>query len=207
MLTLSPASLGILLAVLILLSAFFSACEIGLMTINRYRLRSLAKSGHRGAKLASRLLEHPDRLLGVILIGSNAVNIAASFVASLLTLDLYGEKALAFAVAILTFVVLVFGEVAPKTFAALHPERVAFPAAYVLAPLLKVLAPVIWLVNGLSNLLLRLFGVNVRRRTASAVTAEELRALVREADVLIPESHQDMMLAILDLEKVTVNDV
>ena len=207
MLTLSPASLGILLAVLILLSAFFSACEIGLMTINRYRLRSLAQSGHRGAKLASRLLEHPDRLLGVILIGSNAVNIAASFVASLLTLDLYGEKALAFAVAILTFVVLVFGEVAPKTFAALHPERVAFPAAYVLAPLLKVLAPVIWLVNGLSNLLLRLFGVNVRRRTASAVTAEELRALVREADVLIPESHQDMMLAILDLEKVTVNDV
>lgn len=207
MLTLSPASLGILLAVLILLSAFFSASEIGLMTINRYRLRGLAQSGHRGAKLAGRLLERPDRLLGLILIGNNAVNIGASFVASLLTLELYGEKALAIAAAMLTFVILVLGEVAPKTFAALHPERVAFPAAYVLAPMLKVLTPVIWLVNGLSNLLLRLFGVNVRRRTASAITAEELRALVREADVLIPESHQDMMLAILDLEKVTVNDV
>jgi len=207
LLTLSPTTLGILLVVLILLSGFFSASEIGLMTINRYRLRGLMQSGHRGARLASRLLEQPDRLLGVILIGNNAVNIAASFVASLLTLDLYGEKALAIAAAMLTFIILVFAEVAPKTLAALHPERVAFPAAYVLAPLLKVLAPVIWLVNGLANILLRLFGVNVRRRTASSITAEELRALVREADVLIPESHQDMMLAILDLEKVTVNDV
>ncbi len=207
MLTLSPASLATLLVVLVLLSAFFSASEIGLMTLNRYRLRGLAQSGHRAAKLAGRLLERPDRLLGVILIGNNAVNVGASFVASLLTLELYGEKALAVAAAMLTFVILVLGEVAPKTFAALHPERVAFPAAYVLAPLLKVLTPVIWLVNGLSNLLLRLFRVNVKRRTASAITAEELRVLVREADVLIPESHQDMMLAILDLEKVTVNDV
>jgi Mg2+/Co2+ transporter CorB len=206
-LTLSPAFLGTLLVVLIVLSAFFSASEIGLLTLNRYRLRALVQSGHRGAKLASRLLEQPDRLLGMILIGNNAVNIGASFVASLLTLELYGEKALAIAAAVLTFAILVLGEVAPKTFAALHPERVAFPAAYVLTPLLQVLRPVIWLVNGLSNLLLRLFRINVRRRTPAAVTAEELRALVREADVLIPESHQDMMLAILDLEKVTVNDV
>lgn len=207
MLTLSPVSLGILLVVLVLLSAFFSASEIGLLTLNRYRLRGQVQAGHRGAKLASRLLEQPDRLLGVILIGNNTVNVGASFVASLLTLELYGEKALAIAAAVLTFVILVIGEVAPKTFAALHPERVAFPAAYVLTPLLHVLRPVIWLVNGISNLLLRLVRVNVRRRSPAAITADELRVLVREADVLIPESHQDMMLAILDLEKVTVNDV
>jgi Mg2+/Co2+ transporter CorB len=207
---LADISLGVLvgaLVFLIVLSAFFSAAEIGLMTLNRYRLRHLEESGHRGARLAARLLERPDRLLGVILLGNNFANITASSVATLLALELYGEKAIAIAAGLLTFVILVFAEVAPKTLAALNPERVAFPAAYVLAPLLRVLYPLVWLTNILANLVLRTFGVSVHRQLSHEVTAEELRALVREADVLIPQSHQEMLLAILDLEKVTVDEV
>jgi len=192
---------------LILLSAFFSAAEIGLMTLNRYRLRHREDAGHRGARLAARLLERPDRLLGVILLGNNFANIAASSVATLIALEVYGEKAIAVAAGILTFVILVFAEVAPKTLAALHPERVAFAAAYILYPLLRLLYPLVWAVNLLGNWALRAFGVSVSAKPAAEVSAEELRALVREADVLIPASHQDMLLAILDLEKVTVNEV
>ena len=208
--TLSADPLGALVAALIfliLLSAFFSAAEIGLMTLNRYRLRSQAEAGHRGARLARKLLERPDRLLGVILLGNNFANIAASFVASLITLQIYGERALAVAAALLTFVVLVFSEVAPKTLAALNPERVAYPAAYVLRPLLLTFYPLVWLTNIIANGTLRLFGISVRKKTPTEITAEELRALVREADVLIPEAHQDMLLAILDLEKITVDDI
>lgn len=204
---LSTGALVGALIVLVLLSAFFSAAEIALMTLNRYRLRHLAESGHRGARLAARLLERPDRLLGVILVGNNFANISASSFATLLALELYGEQAIAFATGALTFVVLVFAEVAPKTFAALGPERIAFPAAYVLRPLLYVLYPIVWLVNALGNLLLRALGVSVLKKTPTEVTAEELKAIVREADVLIPASHQEMLLAILELEKVRVDDV
>lgn len=200
------ALLGALI-VLVLLSAFFSAAEIALMTLNRYRLRHLADSGHRAARLAVRLLERPDRLLGVILVGNNFANISASSFATLLALELYGEQAIAIATGVLTFVVLVFAEVAPKTFAALSPERIAFSAAYVLRPLLYVLYPIVWLVNVLGNLLLRALGVSVLKKTPTEVTAEELKAIVREADVLIPASHQAMLLAILELEKVRVDDV
>jgi Mg2+/Co2+ transporter CorB len=195
------------LVCLILLSAFFSGAEIALMTINRYRLRHLAESGHRGARLAAKLLARPDRLLGVILVGNNFANIAASSFATLLALEIYGEGAVAIAAFLLTFVVLVFAEVAPKTYAALQPERLAYPAAYVLRPLLLALYPMVWLVNTLGNLLLRLIGVSVLAKTPTEVTAEELKALVREADVLIPESHQEMLLAILELEKLRVDDV
>lgn len=202
--------LGVLVGALIALiglSAFFSAAEIGLMTLNRYRLRHLAEKGRRGARLALKLLERPDRLLGVILLGNNAANIGASFVASLLTQRLFGEKALAVAAGLLTFVILVFAEVAPKTLAALHPERVALPAAYLLSPLLRGFYPVVWLINALANRLLRALGVPLTRVSSHEVTAEELRALVREAEGLIPEPHQEMLLALLDLEKVTVDDV
>ena len=191
----------------ILLSAFFSAAEIGLMTLNRYRLRTLAQAGNWGAQLALRLLERPDRLLGIILLGNNFANIAASSVATLIALEVYGENAIAAAAGLLTFVILVFAEVAPKTFAALKPERVGIPAAYVLRPLLAVFYPAVWLVNLLGNWLLRLFGISLQKRPTAEISAEELRVIVREADMLIPESHQDMMLAILDLEKITVEDV
>lgn len=192
---------------LILLSAFFSAAEIGLMTLNRYRLRHLADSGHRGARMAQRLLERPDRLLGIILLGNNFANIAASSVATLLALELYGEAAIGVAAGLLTLVVLIFGEVAPKTFAALHPERMAFPASFLLRPLLAIFYPLVWLVNAIANRFLRLVGVSVQSRPREQLRPEELRAIVLEAGALMPESHQDMLLAILDLENVRVEDV
>lgn len=195
------------LIVLILFSAFFSAAEIGLMTLNRYRLRHLAESGHRGARMAQRLLERPDRLLGIILLGNNFANIMASSVATLIALEVYGEAAIGIAAGLLTLIVLIFAEVAPKTFAALHPERMAYPAAYLLRPLLAVFYPLVWLVNVIANRLLRLVGVSVQSRPKEQLSPEELRAIVLEAGALMPESHQEMLLAILDLENVTVEEV
>jgi Mg2+/Co2+ transporter CorB len=195
------------LVFLVFLSAFFSAAEIALLTLNRYRLRHLADSGRRGAILAQRLLERPDRLLGIILVGNNFANIAASSIATLIAIQVYGERAIALAAGLLTFVVLIFAEVAPKTLAALNPERIAFPAAFILRPLLVLLYPLVWLTNLLANSMLRMLGVSVSKKSTHEITAEELRALVREADVLIPKSHQDMLLAILDLERISVDDL
>jgi len=195
------------LVFLILLSAFFSAAEIGMMTLNRHRLRHLADAGHRPARLAQRLLERPDRLLGLILLGNNFANIAASSVATVIALHVYGEPAIGAAAFLLTFVVLVFAEVAPKTFAALHPERMAFPAVYVLRPLLTLLYPFVWLVNVIANRLLLLVGINVQQRPIERLTTEELKALVHEAGAFMPASHQEMLLAILELEHIAVEDV
>jgi Mg2+/Co2+ transporter CorB len=197
------------LVFLVFLSAFFSASEIALVTLNRYRLRGLAESGHGGARLAQKLLERPDRLIGVILLGSNSVNALFSALTTyvLLRYGITGENAIAIATLIITLVVLILTDLAPKTLAALHPERIAWPSAFVLRPLLRFSYPVVWFVNMLANGLLRLFGVRVRARTAEKLTADELHALVLEAGVLIPDTHQDMLLAILELEKVTVDDV
>lgn len=178
-----------------------------MMTLNRYRLRHLASSGHRAARIASRLLERPDRLLGVILLGNNFANIAASSVATLLALRLYGTPAIGIATLLLTLLVLIFAEVAPKTVAALYPERVAFPVAYVLSPLLKLLSPLVWLVNTIANGLLRLLGFSTHHKTADTLSTEELRTVVREAGAFMPQSHQQMLLAILELEDMTVEDV
>ncbi len=192
---------------LIILAAFSSAAEIGMMTLNRYRLRHLAGSGHRAARVAARLLERPDRLLGVILLGNNFANIAASSVATLLALRLYGVPAIGIVTGLLTLVVLVFAEVAPKTVAALYPERVAFPIARLLAALLLVLSPLVWLINSMANGLLQLLGLSTHRRNADQLNREELRSVVREAGAFMPQSHQQMLLAILDLENMTVEDV
>jgi Mg2+/Co2+ transporter CorB len=197
------------LVFLVFLSAFFSAAEIALVTLNRYRLRSLAESGHRGARLAAKLLERPDRLIGVILLGSNSVNALFSALTTVTVIRVWGEKesAIGIATVIITLVVLILTDLAPKTLAALRPERIAFPSAYVLRPLLKLSYPVVWFINGLANGLLRLFGIRVQARAAEKISTEELRALVLEAGVLMPETHQDMLLAILELERITVDDV
>ena len=197
---------GVLLF-LIFLSGFFSAAEISLMTVNRYRLRHLAESGHRGARLARRLLRRPDRVLGVVLLGNNFGNIAASSVATLMAVRLYGAGVLALVTGVLTLVILIVSEVAPKTLAALYPEPVAFGSAYVLTPLLRVVYPLVAAVNFTANHLLRACGVSVKPRTPDQMSAEELRAVVLEAGSLIPTTHRAMLLAILDLEKSTVEDV
>lgn len=192
---------------LILLSAFFSGSETGLMTLNRYRLRHLAQAKHAGARRAQKLLERPDRLIGLILLGNNFVNVMASAITTVIALRLGGEPAIAIAAGILTLVILVFAEVTPKTLAALHPERVAFPAAFIYGPLLWLLYPLVWVVNGIANGLLRLLHIYPEDGSGHALSQEELRTVVLEAGAMIPKRHQDMLLNIIDLEKVTVEDI
>jgi len=208
---LDDTPLSVLLAALlflILLSAFFSGSETGLMTLNRYRLRHLADKQHPGAMRAQQLLQRQDRLIGLILLGNNLVNVLASILMTLITLRLYNDTGLLFAAGlVLTIVILLFAEVTPKTLAALHPERVAFPAAFVYTPLLKLLWPVVWVVNGIANGLLKLLGVSPEHGTSDALTTEELRTVVTEAGAMIPKRHQSMLLNLMDLEKVTVEDI
>ena len=206
----SDVPLGILigaLVVLVILSACFSGSETGMMALNRYRLRHLARAGHLGARRASRLLERPDRLIGLILLGNNFVNIAASSLATVLALRLLGEAGIALAAGLLTLVILIFAEVAPKTFAALHPERVAFPAAHVLTWLLAVFQPLVAAVNWMANGVLRLLRLPPPGARRDSLSREELRTVVAEAGALIPRRHRQMLMGILDLEKVTVDDI
>jgi Mg2+/Co2+ transporter CorB len=195
------------LAALLLLSAFFSGSETALMTLNRYRLRHKADQGHKGAILARILLARPDRLIGLILLGNNFVNILASSLATVIALRIGGEAAIAVAAGLLTLVILIFAEVAPKTLAALHPERIAFPAAFVYTPLLKVLYPVVWAVNLITNGLLRLIGIRTDETQGTTLSREELRTVVNEAGAMIPERSRVMLLAILDLDNITVEDI
>ncbi len=194
------------LVLLIFLSAFFSSSETAMMAVNRYRIKTRAEGGNRSAKLVVKLLDEPDRLLGTILFGNNVANIAASTLATVIGLRLFGDSGLAYAPMVLVFVVLIFAEVAPKTLAALYPEVIAFPAAWILAGLQVVLAPAVWLVKFFSNGLLRLFRVRVTTQN-DALSNDELRAAVAESSGLLNTSHQSMLLRILEMEKVTVEDV
>ncbi len=196
-----------LLAALIIISGYFSGSETGMMSLNRYRLKHLAKQGHKGAKRVEKMLNRPDRLIGLILIGNNLVNILASAIATILGMRLYGNAGVAISTGVLTLVILVFSEVTPKTLAAMHPERVAFPSSWVLNILMKVLSPLVILVNFITNGFLRIIGISSKHSVEEHLSTEELRTVVNEAGGLIPSRHQDMLLSILDLEHVTVNDI
>jgi Mg2+/Co2+ transporter CorB len=202
-------SLGLLfaaLAGLLILAAFFAGSETALMSLNRYRLRHRASEGSRGARLAEALLKRPDRLIGLILLLSTLVNVAAPILVGFIALKLGGEFLVAFGAALLAFVLLIFCEVAPKTFGALHPESLALPAAYIYTPLLFVLYPFVWFTNLLANGVLRMFGVS-RQVAANSLSSEELRTVVAEAGAMIPRQHQQMLVSILDLENATVEDI
>ncbi|MEE2731203.1 HlyC/CorC family transporter [Ketobacter sp.] len=196
-----------ILGVLILMSAFFSSSETGMMSLNRYRLRHLVKSKDRAALRVDNLLNRPDRLIGVILIGNNFVNILASSIATIIAIRLWGDSGIAIATAVLTLVILVFAEVTPKTLAALKPEAIAFPASLILRPLLVVLYPFVWLVNAISNGLLRMVGVKAEEIGSDHLSREELRTVVTESGAILPTRHKGMLLSILDLEEVTVDDI
>ncbi|KLV04932.1 hypothetical protein ABT56_13265 [Photobacterium aquae] len=203
-------STGILFSLLILLlviSGYFSGSETGMMALNRYKLRHLANQGHKGAKRVEKLLSRPDRLIGLILIGNNLVNILASAIATILGMRLYGDMGVAIATGALTLVVLVFAEVTPKTLAALYPERVSYASSVLLQLLMKLLYPLVWFVNGITNGFLRLLGLRVGNHHDGKLSSDELRTVVNEAGGLIPRRHQDMLLSILDLENVTVEDL
>ncbi len=199
-------SLYITLVILIILSGFFSSSETGLMALNKYRLRHLAKQGHRGARTAQKLLQKPDRLIGLILLGNNLVNIFAASIATVIGIRLFGSNGIWIASMVMTVVVLIFAEVAPKTVAAVHPERIAFPASYVMTILLKVLYPLVWLVNLLSNFVLKPFKVRTNVDVIERLNREELRTLVQEGG-MIPHDHRRMLVNILNLEQANVEDV
>ncbi len=203
----SLGTLFSLLGLLLVLSAFFSSTETALMSINRYRLRHRARQGQRSARLAETLLQRPDRLIGLILLGNNFVNIFASSLVTIIALRLGGEGAIAIGAGLLTLVILIFAEVAPKTVAALYPERLALPAALIYYPLLKVTYPIVWLVNLMANGVLRLIGVRTALVQGHGLSHEELRTVVSEAGTMIPKRHQRMLISVLELQDVTVDDI
>ena len=196
-----------LLLLLLLLSAFFSGSETALMSLNRYQLRHKAREGHRGARLAERLLRRPDRILGLILLGNNLVNILAASIVSVVAMQLGGPSYVAIASFGMTLLILIFAEAAPKTLAALHPEELALPASLIYYPLLKITYPLVWAINVCSNGVLYLLGVRRSDGGLQSLTREELRTLVHEAGARISGRYQQMLISILDLGKVSVDDV
>jgi Mg2+/Co2+ transporter CorB len=203
----STSALLIALAILICLSAFFSSSETGMMSINRYRLKHLYKSGDKRARRVQKLLDRPDRLIGLILIGNNLVNIAASSIATVIGIRLFGDWGLAVATFGLTFIILIFAEVTPKTLAALYPEKIAFPSSVILLPLMVIFYPFVFFINGITNGILALLRISPLNNHDDSLSRDELRTLVYEAGTLIPKKHQDMLVSILDLEKVTAEDI
>ncbi|MDN4503708.1 CNNM domain-containing protein [Alteromonadaceae bacterium BrNp21-10] len=204
----STSSLLIILGILIFLSAFFSSSETGMMSINRYRLKHLVKQKHPGAKRVHELLKRPDRLIGLILIGNNMVNIGAAMLAGIIAERYYGDvMGPIVATFSLTLVILVFAEVTPKTLAALYPEKISFPTSIILLPMLTVMYPLVYVVNGITNGILALLRISPENNDGHNLSTEELRTVVHEAGVMIPKQHQEMLKSIFELENVTAEDI
>jgi Mg2+/Co2+ transporter CorB len=181
-----------------------------MMSLNRYKLKHKAKEGHKGAKKAKTLLKFPEKLIGVILIGNNLVNNAAVTLMTIIVIRLWPENqdlAMSLGTVTLTFIVLIFAEVTPKPIAQRFPEKIAFPAAYILQPLLWLLYPAVWLTNALVSIILSLVGIRAKDDNDDSLTAEELRTIVNESGETLPETRQNMLLGILDLDHVAVNDI
>ena len=193
--------------VLVIISAFFSAAEIGVMSLNRYKLRHLVQQKNKPAVRVNQLLAHPDRLLSVILIGNTLCNIIAAMAATLIGQLLYGETGVLIATSILTLCVLVFAEMTPKTFAALHPQKVAFICSLPLMFLQRMFAPLISVISWIANTLLRILGVSIDTVHKDILSGEELRSVVHEAGSLLPVEHKGMLISLLDLEQAHVEDI
>lgn len=200
------STLFISLAICLVLSAYFSGSETGLLSANRYRMRHLAEKGHSGARKAENLLKKTDKLLSLILICNNLVNISASAIATIIGMRLYGDAGVAIATGVLTFLMLVFSEIYPKTVAALYPEKVAFFSSHILALLMKLFSPLVFLMNIIIKGLIQVTGLKTETK-ANNLSPEELRSIVNESGKFIPSAHQEMLLSILDLEEVTVDDI
>ncbi len=198
------------LVVLLALSAFFSSSETALMALNRYRLKHLAQKGHRGAKLAADLLAKTDKLLGVILLGNNLINSAAATLVTVVSIRMLGKDndyALTIGTLLVTFAILVFSEVTPKVLGARYSEKVAFPASYILTPLLKLVYPIVWFVNLFVYGILWILRIPTKKQNENKLTLEELRALVLDSGHFMPRRHQSMVLNLLELENITVDDI
>jgi len=203
-------SLLIAFVILLFVSAFFSISETSMMALNRYRLKHLARTGSRGARLTAQLLAQTDKLLGVVLLGNNLVNTAVASLATVIVFRLLGESELGLAIATgaAAFFILVFSEITPKVIGASYPERIAFPAAYVLAPLLRVLSPLVWFINLFVKALLTLMRLKPPAAgQPTMLSLEELRTLVLEGGHFLPPKHQKILLNLFDLQSITVDDL
>ncbi|EPC09786.1 hypothetical protein I139_04189 [Pasteurella multocida 2000] len=200
------STLFITLIILLIISAYFLGSETGLLSANRYRLRHLAEKGHRGAKKAEKLLKKTDVLLSLILICNNLVNITASAITTIIGMRLYGDAGVAIATGALTFVMLIFAEILPKTIAARYPEKVAFTSSHLLSVFLRLFTPLVYLMNLIIQGILALLRLKSDNKSTS-LSPEELRSIVNESGKFIPSAHQEMLLSILDLEGVTVDDI
>ena len=200
------STLFITLAILLVLSAYFSGSETGLLSVNRYRMRFLAEKGNKGAQKTEKLLKKTDLLLSLILICNNLINISASAIATIIGMRLYGDMGVAIATGALTFFMLIFSEIFPKTIAALYPEKVAFLSSHIIMPLSKILSPLVFLMNLIIKALMKITGVKTESK-AHSLSPDELRSIVNQSGQFIPTAHQEMLLSILDLEEVTVDDI
>ncbi|MDF1757697.1 MAG: HlyC/CorC family transporter [Legionellaceae bacterium] len=204
---LSLSVLFFIIIILVLISAFFSSAEIGVMSLNRYRLRHLVKQNHKAAIRVNQMLAHPDRLLSVVLIGNTLCNIVAAMAATLIGQKLYGETGVLIATIVLTLVVLIFSEMTPKTFAALFPQKVAFLSSMPLYFLQKILSPFVTTITWVANLILKICGISIDKAQKDALSGEELRSVVHEAGSLMPIEHKGMLISLLDLEQASVEDI
>ncbi len=202
----SIENLFIILFILLLLSAFLSGSETSLMSVNRYKLKHRFKSGEKSAEKVNFLVTNPDKTLGLILLLNNFVNILASAISTLIAVQLYGQAGVAISVFVLTIIILIFAEVTPKTFAALYPDKIAYPISWVFYLLMKVFYPIVIVINFLSRLLLRIFGIKSEYVNQELLTKDEIKLIVKESSERIPKSHEDMIVNMLDLEKVKVED-
>jgi len=198
-----------ILVLMLILSAFFAGSETALMSLNRYRLRHLVKQKHPGAIKAQKLLQRPDQLLGLMLLGNIFINNFAASLATVIAIKLYtdDESVIAISTGVLTLVMLIFSEVTPKTLAALKPEPLAFPAAWVYVPLLKLVYPIVWFVNLFVSLILKIVGVDVNKSAHDSLNKEELKSIITESESIMPIRYQKMLLGILDLESATIEDI
>ena len=192
--------------ILLFLSAFFSSSETGMMALNRFRLKHLIKQKDKSAIRANKLLQRPDRLLGIILIGNNFVNILAAALTTILCLRLFGDSGVFIGSIIFTMIVLIFAEVTPKTFAANYAEKVALPASIILKFLQKILYPLVWIVNFFSNSILKLFGVE-EKQSDDDLSPDELKSILENSGDLIPSRYQEMLLSVLELDKISIDEV
>ncbi|WP_041194918.1 HlyC/CorC family transporter [Candidatus Ruthturnera calyptogenae] len=203
--SLSTFWLSTILFGLILSSAFFSSTETSMMAINRYRLKVLSKN-NKNAKRTEHLLNDLDHLIGTILLGNNFVNIFASSITTILAIKLWGEGSIVPASLTLTFIILIFAETTPKTFAAKNPEKIALPASIIITALIKLFKPFVWLIAKLSKMILILFGIKNEPHD-NLISSEELKMVVNDAKPIIASNYQKMLLNIIDLEKVKVEDI
>ncbi len=191
---------------LLILSAFFSGAETSIMSVNRYKLKHKSKQGDKSANNVDFLVRNPEKTLGLILLMNNFINILASAISTLIAIELFGEAGVALSVIALTVTILIFAEVTPKTFAALYADRIAYPISWVLYPLLRIFNPIVIVINLISQILLRLLGIKKERINQELLTKDEIKLIVKESSQRIPKSHEDMIVNMIDLEKVKVED-